>query len=129
MSVIFYKKCSKFNIDLKNAAQNSAKIISFWENCIQSIWARSPCCFSKGPPKQDFLDNYLKTFFGVRSFGNISTMRHIFFWKMFQIQYRFQKCKKNSWKSFFVPEIIAYELVALNCLYEEEHTCHWQSMC
>ena len=35
---------------------------------------------------------------------------------------------KNEKKSF-VSEIIVSELVALNCLYEEENTCHRQSMC
>ena len=28
-------------------------------------------------------------------------------------------------KKFFLCEIIAYEWVALNCLYQEENTCHW----
>ena len=32
-------------------------------------------------------------------------------------------------KKLLVFEIIASELVALNCLYEEENTCHRQSMC
>ena len=32
-------------------------------------------------------------------------------------------------EKFFVFEIIASELVALNCLYLEENTCHQQSMC
>ena len=31
-------------------------------------------------------------------------------------------------KKFFVSEIIGSELAVLNCLYEEENTCHWQSM-
>ena len=32
-------------------------------------------------------------------------------------------------KEFFVFEIIVSKLVALNCLYKEQNTCHWQSMC
>ena len=32
-------------------------------------------------------------------------------------------------KNLFVFEIIASELVVLNCLYYEENTCHQQSMC
>ena len=32
-------------------------------------------------------------------------------------------------KKLFVFEIIASELVALNCLFSEENTCHQQSMC
>ena len=32
-----------------------------------------------------FLDIYLNTMFGVRNFGNNSTMRLFFFWKMFKI--------------------------------------------
>ena len=29
---------------------------------------------------------------------------------------------------FLVSEIISSELVALNCVYHEGNTCHWQSM-
>ena len=32
-------------------------------------------------------------------------------------------------KKIFVSEIIASEIVPLNCLYKEENTCHQQSMC
>ena len=32
--------------------------------------------------------------------------------------------KKKFKKTFFVSEIIAYELVELNCLYQEKNTCH-----
>ena len=37
--------------------------------------------------------------------------------------------QKKIRKVFFVSEIIASENVAINCLYEEENTCHRQSMC
>ena len=32
-------------------------------------------------------------------------------------------------KKLFVFAIIASEMIALNCLYQEENTCHQQSMC
>ena len=32
-------------------------------------------------------------------------------------------------KIFFVSEIIGSQLAVLSCLYEEENTCHRQSMC
>ena len=32
-------------------------------------------------------------------------------------------------KTFFFFEIIASQLVVLNCLYLEENTCHRESMC
>ena len=32
-------------------------------------------------------------------------------------------------KKFFLFEIIPSEFVALNCLYQEENTCHRQSLC
>ena len=32
-------------------------------------------------------------------------------------------------KMFFVSEIIGSELGVLNCLYEEDNTCHRQSKC
>ena len=37
--------------------------------------------------------------------------------------------KKKIQKKFFVFEIITYDLVALNCLKEEENTCHCHTVC
>ena len=37
--------------------------------------------------------------------------------------------QKKTKKKFLVSEIIAYELVSLNCSYEEQDSFHWQSMC
>ena len=39
------------------------------------------------------------------------------------------KIQEKIHKKLFVFKIIASELVALNCLYEQEITCHQQSMC
>ena len=39
------------------------------------------------------------------------------------------KMQKKIQKKSFVSEIIVCELVALNCLYKEEDTCHRQPMC
>ena len=36
---------------------------------------------------------------------------------------------KKIEKNFFVLEIITSEFVALNCLYQEENTCHRHSVC
>ena len=82
----------------------------------------------KCPSKLDFLEIYLSTFFGVHTFGNTSAMRVFFFWKMFEISCRFQKLKKKMEKKFFVYEISASDLVALNCLHYEGNTCHGHSM-
>ena len=30
----FWSKCSKFQLDFKNAAKNSEKVFCFWDNCI-----------------------------------------------------------------------------------------------
>ena len=37
--------------------------------------------------------------------------------------------QQKTEKTFFVSEIIASELVSLNCLYEEQDTFHRQPMC
>ena len=37
--------------------------------------------------------------------------------------------REKIYKKLFVFKIIASELVALNCLYEQEITCHQHSMC
>ena len=54
----------------------------------------------KGFPETDILDIYLTAFFGVRKFKNTSTIRVIFFWKMFEIKYKFRKYKKKLKKYF-----------------------------
>ena len=36
--------------------------------------------------------------------------------------------KKNAEKKIFVFEIIGSELVALNCLHQEQNTCHRHSV-
>ena len=37
--------------------------------------------------------------------------------------------KKKIEKTLFVFEIIRYQFVALNCLEQEENTCHWHTVC
>ena len=37
--------------------------------------------------------------------------------------------KEKIEKKLFVFEIITSEVVALNCLSQEENTCHWQTVC
>ena len=59
----FDSKSVTFNLYFKNAGKNSEKVFCFWDNCLWiGIVKLSPCCFSKGPLKQDFLDIYLTTF-------------------------------------------------------------------
>ena len=104
-----------------NVLTNSLKILHitkrefFRLNCVQSyqwiwwrccrsdsniVWACLPCCLSKGPLKEDFLDNYLTTFFGVRNCGNPSAMRFIFFWKCSKVNIDFKNAKKIPEKVF-----------------------------
>ena len=67
--------------------------------------------------------------FGVRNFGNTKAMRAIFLFERFKISARFKRSSKKLRKTFFSPEIIASELVSLNCLYEERDNFHLQPMC
>ena len=49
---------------------------------------------------------------------------------MFKVESKFRKRKeKKIQKTFVVPEIIASENVALNCLSYDENICYGQSMC
>ena len=67
--------------------------------------------------------------FGVRNFGNTKVMRAIFLFERFKISATFQKSSKKWRKTFFFFEMIASELVSLNCLYEEQDNFHLQPMC
>ena len=84
---------------------------------LNSDWARLPCCFSKVPHKRDFLEIHLTPIFRVRNLENTSAMRVIFFVKILKILFTFQKCRKRVEKKFSLLEIIAFQLVPLNCLY------------
>ena len=66
--------------------------------------------------------------FGVRNFGNTKAMKVIFFSKRLKFQLDFKKAAKNREKVSF-SEIIASELVSLNCLYYEQDSFHWEPMC
>ena len=87
-----------------------------------------PCLLWKKPLKRDFTDIHLMTFFGDGNLRNTSAMRVIFVWKSSKFNVNFKNGEKNCEKSF-VSELIVSELVALNCLYKEDNTCHRQSMC
>ena len=82
-------------------------------NC---VWACLPCFLLKGTVKQRFLDIYLTMFFRLCNFGNTLAMTVIFILNMFKILSRFPNSRKKLKKNF-VSEIIAPELVALDCLY------------
>ena len=76
-----------------------------WQRCcrstLNSVLARLPCYFSKGPLKRDFSVIDLNTDFGVRKFKNTSALRVIFCLKRFKIKSQFRKSKKKIEKSFF----------------------------
>ena len=69
-----------------------------------------------GPLKQDLLDIYLTTF----SESVISELQKLlgssFFSKWLKFNLDFKNAAKN-WVNFFGSQIIASELVSLNCLY------------
>ena len=67
-------------------------------SALNSVSALLPYYLSNDSLKRDFLDIYLTTFFGVRKFKNTSTMRVIFFLKMFKIESKFRKCQKKKEK-------------------------------
>ena len=58
----------------------------------------------------------------------ISYEGHLFFENVLNLM-QISKMQAAIDKKVFIFEIIASELVALNCLYYEENTCHQHSMC
>ena len=104
-----------------------------WQSCcpsdFNSVWARSPCHLWKGPLKQDLLDIYLTTFFGVSKSENTSAMRVIFFRKCSKWNLNLENVKKHSqnifgfwdniiWKSCYKLSLLRrqYLLSAVNGL-------------
>ena len=82
-----------------------------------SVSARLPCGLSRGPLKREFLDIYLSKSFGVGNFENTEAMRVIFFSKFSKFNADYENSGKKTKKRFFVFEINASELFALNRLY------------
>ena len=65
---------------------NTTKVLWFrFQTCLGTL----TYCFSKHPPKRDFLDIYLTTFWGVRNFQNTKSMRVILFFKIFRFSTKF----------------------------------------
>ena len=77
-----------------------------------------PCCLSKGPLKDGFLDIYLNIFLGARISRNTHLRGSCFFGKClkFNIDFKNAKKKKKMEKMFFVFQRIVSEFFALNSL-------------
>ena len=54
--------------------------------------------------------------FGVRNSGNTKSMRVIFFFQNIQNLLYISNMEQKIQKKFFVSDIIAFELVSLNCV-------------
>ena len=71
-----------------------------FDSDLNSAWARSSCCLSKGPLKRDFLENYLTTF----SEAVVSEIQNIwgspFFFKYLSFILDFKNASKN-WEKIF----------------------------
>ena len=84
--------------------------------------------FVGGSSESGLFRHLSNRFFGVRRFKNTSAVRVIFFLKLFKIESKFWRGKKKIWNFFLVSEINSSENVLVNCLCQEENTCHRQSM-
>ena len=67
--------------------------------------------------KLDFFEIDVTMFLGVRNFGNTSAVRVILFFKNVENLNEISRMKQKIEKKLFLFEIIASELVPLNCLY------------
>ena len=69
----------------------------------------------KGTSETGIFKNLSNHVLGVRNFGTIKALRVIFFFKIFNIESRFQKMQQEAEKIFFICEIISSSLESLNC--------------
>ena len=76
---------------------------------------------------RELLDIYLITSFIVGNFRNTEAMRVIFFWKYSKFNAD-SKNEEKIEKKCFVFQRNASELFPFNSIYQEETTCHQQSM-
>ena len=108
LRVIFFSKCSEFNVDFKNGENNSEICLCFWDNCILIGMIKFSLL------RTSYLS--LSDNFGVRNFGNTKAMRVIFFTKRSKFQLDFENAAKFE-KNFCDFRKISSELVSLTCLY------------
>ena len=66
-------------------------------------------------------------FFGAGISVNASSMRVILFGICLKLYIDFRNAKKKS-EFFYLFDLIASELVVLNCLYSADDACHQQAM-
>ena len=83
----------------------------------------------EGSSKTELFRNLSKHVFGVRNFGHTKPLTLIFFFQNVQNLRYISKMQQKIEKKFFVSQIIASELVSLNCHYEEQDTFRPQPMC
>ena len=93
-------------------------------NMIKVLWCGFQQCLGmftmllvEGSSETGLFRHFSNHVFGVHNFGSTKALGVFYDFKMFKIYSRFQKCSKKIRKKFFVSEIIASELVSLNCLY------------
>ena len=91
-------KSITFTVINKYAKGAVVEIETVIENRLKS--ACLPYCLWRGSLKQDFLDIYLTTYFGVRHFRSTETMRVIFFWECSNFNVELKNLKSNSEKWF-----------------------------
>ena len=58
------------------------------------------CVFRNCPLKEEFLEIWLTTFFGLRNFGNTSARTVIFLWKCLKFNLAF-KIEETNWENVF----------------------------
>ena len=90
-----------------------------WQRCfnsdLKSAWARSSCCLSKGPLKQDFLDIYLTTFSEAAVCEIQSLWGSSFFFKYLSFILDFKNAAKKWEKIFcFLENCISIGIVKLS---------------
>ena len=70
MRVRFFRKCSKFNVDLKNEEKNSEKFFSFWDKCIWIV------CIELSPLRIEYLSSAVNVL--TKSFKNFHVKKKDF---------------------------------------------------
>ena len=88
----------------------------YFDADFNSAWAGLPRCLSNSRLKRDFLSIYLAMFLE----SIISEIKKVWRSSLVSTRSKFQIDFENATKienKLFVPEIIASELVSLNCLY------------
>ena len=92
LNTLHITKRDFYKLNCLHSDQYLVNVVWFW---FSKCFVPLTCRLLKGPMKEDFLEIWLRPFFGVPNFGNTWGMRVILFWKCTMFKLHFKSAVSN----------------------------------